>query len=262
MNENERRNKIVNYLRIKPVNHGQVYTFQIAIPPSEVLDISFERSEYLKLSFAHQGTNLIPLIVRRTEAYSEEEDYEVVYGIDWLLIAKEVNIEKLWVWVFDMTDEEVTITKQEMQQLMGNSNPTPNELELESDEKGQLKSVLELLDRVLQQITILNKKIELVTASVKEFKTVESQKELSEDTLITKVTKIIKEVIAKELIEDVVNKISESSSYRSSSVVKQKDYESMTVMELKVIASEQNIKGRARMKRQELITAIKKNESR
>lgn len=257
MNENERRKKIVNYLRIKPVNHGQVYTFQIAIPPSEVLDISFERSEYLKLSFAHQGTNLIPLIVRRTEAYSEEEDYEVVYGIDWLLIAKEVNIEKLWVWVFDMTDEEVAITKQEMQQLMGNSNPTPNELGLESDEKEQSKPVFELLDRVLQQITILNKKIELVATSVKEIKTVESQKELSEDALITKVTTIVKEAI-----EEIVNKILESSSYRSStSIVKRKDYESMTVMELKVIASEQNIKGRTKMKKQELIAAIKKNES-
>ncbi|NJR16812.1 MAG: hypothetical protein HC785_14620 [Calothrix sp. CSU_2_0] len=37
MDEKQRRDRIVNYLRIKPVNHGQVYTFQIAIPESEIL---------------------------------------------------------------------------------------------------------------------------------------------------------------------------------------------------------------------------------
>lgn len=258
MNENERRSTIVNYLRIKPVNHGQVYTFQIAIPPSEVLDISFERSEYLKLSFAHQGTNLIPLIVRRTEAYTEEEEYEVVYGTDWLFIAKEVNIEKLWVWVFDMTDEEAAVTKQEMQQLLGNSDSTPKELGIEPDEKRLLKPIFEQLDRLFQQITILNSKIELVNTSVKEFKATENQEKLSEDALITKVTTIVKEVI-----EDAVNKIPESSSYRSStSIVKQKDYDKMTVTELQVIAKEQSITRRTKMKKQELIAAIKKNESR
>lgn len=122
MKEAERRDRIVEYLRIKPISHGQVYTFQIAIPESEVIEIPLERRENLEKSLSQQGTNLIPLIVRRTEAYSEEEEYEVVYGADLCLVAKERDIEKLWVWVFDMTDEQAVAAKEEMQQLLGSSN--------------------------------------------------------------------------------------------------------------------------------------------
>ncbi|MFK0731575.1 MAG: ParB N-terminal domain-containing protein, partial [Gloeotrichia echinulata HAB0833] len=121
MNAAERRDRIVEYLRIKPISHGQIYTFQIAIPESEVVELPFEKREQLKMSLTQQGTNLIPLIVRRTEAYSEEEEYEVVYGADWCLVAKELDIEKLWVWVFNLTDEQAAAAKQEMQQLLGYS---------------------------------------------------------------------------------------------------------------------------------------------
>jgi len=122
MDAAERRDRIVEYLRIKPISHGQVYTFQIAIPKSEDLEISSQRRENLKRSLTQQGSNLIPLIVRRTEAYSEEEEYEVVDGADWCLVAKELDIEKLWVWVFDMTDEQAAAAKEEMQQLLGSSD--------------------------------------------------------------------------------------------------------------------------------------------
>ncbi|MEA5617164.1 hypothetical protein VB711_04835 [Cronbergia sp. UHCC 0137] len=118
----ETSNSIIDRLRIKPISHGQIYTFQIAIPSSEIVEISLERQEYLKSSLIQQGTNLIPLIVRRTEAYSEEEEYELVYGADWCLVAKELDIERLWVWVFDMTDEQAAIAKQEMQLLVSNAN--------------------------------------------------------------------------------------------------------------------------------------------
>ncbi|NMG09049.1 hypothetical protein [Brasilonema sp. UFV-L1] len=133
MDEKQRRERIVQYLGIKPINHGQVYTFQIAIPESEVVAIPFERHEQLKSSFTEQGTNLIPLLVRRTEAYSEEEEYEVVYGADWCLVAKELDIDKLWVWVFDMTDEQAAAAKEEMQQLVGYSNSDEKSRDEETD---------------------------------------------------------------------------------------------------------------------------------
>lgn len=124
---------IVSYLKIKPISHGQIYTFQIAIPPSEVVEIPWEREEFLKNSLTQHGTNLIPLIVRRTEAYSEEEEYEVVFGFDVYLVAKALDIERLWVWVFDMTDEQAAATKEEMQQLLGNITvqPTINNQEID-----------------------------------------------------------------------------------------------------------------------------------
>jgi ParB-like chromosome segregation protein Spo0J len=119
VNQLERQNRIVEYLRIKPLSHGQVYTFQIAIPESQVVEIPSQRHEALKSSLTEQGSNLIPLIVRRTEAYSEEEEYEVVYGADWCFVAKELDVEKLWVWVFDMSDEQAAAAKVEMEQLVG-----------------------------------------------------------------------------------------------------------------------------------------------
>src|SRR6476469_11169378 len=124
MNDSERRDRIVEYLRIKPISHGQIYTFQIAVPQSEVVEIPSQRREALSKSLAEQGSNLVPLIVRRTEAYSEEEEYEVVYGADWCLLAKELEIEKLWVWVFNMTDEQAATAKAEMQQLVGGVSDT------------------------------------------------------------------------------------------------------------------------------------------
>lgn len=123
MDELERQKKIVEYLQIKPISHGQIYTFQMAVPPSTPTKTSPERFETISYSLTQQGTNLISLIVRRTKNYAEEEEYEVIYGVDWYLVAKEIGIEKLWVWVFDMTDEEAQIAQQEMELLAGKSEP-------------------------------------------------------------------------------------------------------------------------------------------
>lgn len=124
----ERQKRIVEYLRIKSTSHGQIYTFQIAVPNPESVEIAPERFEAISHSLKQQGTNFISLIVRRTEAYSEEEEYEVVYGADWCLVAKEIGVEKLWVWVFDMTDEETQIARQEMELLAGKSEATVPDL--------------------------------------------------------------------------------------------------------------------------------------
>ncbi|MEH2339349.1 ComEA family DNA-binding protein [Nostoc sp.] len=168
MNSAERRDRIVEYLRIKSISHGQVYTFQIAIPESEVLEIPSQKCEYLRNSLTQQGTNLIPLIVRRTEAYSEEEEYEVVYGADWCLVAKELDIEKLWVWVFDMTDEQAAATKEEMQQLLGVSDSIPVVLPSVYEDTESTQRIVEQLDKFFQKLAAtLNQKIEQVAVSVK-----------------------------------------------------------------------------------------------
>jgi len=134
MEDKQRRDRIVQYLQIKPINHGQIYTYQIAIPQEEILEIPLEREEYLRNSLNQQRTNLIPLIVRRTDAYTEEQEYEVVFGADWCLIAQELEIEKLWVWVFDLTDEQAKTAKVEMEHLLGffqsEKQINPGELDL------------------------------------------------------------------------------------------------------------------------------------
>jgi hypothetical protein len=250
MDEKQRRDRIVNYLRVKPVNHGQIYTFQIAIPLSENIDIPFERREYLKISLTQQGTNLIPLLVRRTEAYSEEEEYELVYGADWCLVAKELDIEKLWVWVFDMTDEEAATAKEEMQQLleMGKSEPSQVVVETNTKEPELVQSIIQQLNKLFQQVAVLSNKIDLVSTSVKELQITENQPKLGDDVINQIITTV------KQVIEETISKIPEPLPKPTPII--DKNYDKMTVPELKSIASKRKIKVHSKIKKQELITVL------
>jgi len=207
MNQSDRQDRIVEYLRIKPISHGQVYTFQIAVPDSQMVQISAERREDLRRSLIEQGSNLIPLIVRRTEAYSEDEDYEVVSGTDWCLVAKELDIEKLWVWVFDLTDEQATAAQAEMERLLGLSVPgptppdnyIPENVTSSSLDTGNLlqqfdRSFQELKSSLQEQIGTLTDKI----AQIEERTRVEGLKGLPELPPATSLSKL-KGILQKQL---------------------------------------------------------------
>lgn len=128
MDFSKRQKQILDRLRPKPLHHGQLETELIAVPDLKLEDIAPERWQILRDSFIQEGSNLIPLIVRRTEAYNDEE-YEVIYGADWCLVAKELDIERLWVWVFDLDDEQAAVTQTEMELLFGGLEtpaPTPD----------------------------------------------------------------------------------------------------------------------------------------
>lgn len=121
---NKRQKKVVAHVLPKQITHGLLDTSEIAVPESESQGISLERRQKLRDSFGEQGTNLVPLIVRPTKAYGESVAYEVIYGADWCLVAKELEIEKLWVWVFEMTDQQTATAKEEMEQLVGRAGKT------------------------------------------------------------------------------------------------------------------------------------------
>lgn len=148
MEQSERRARIRANLGIEPIHHGQVHTFQIAVPESEKKDTPPERRQILEDSFTEHKTNLIPLIVRRTEDYSEEEEYEVVYGADWCLVAQELDIEKLWVWVFNMTDEQAAAAKVEMEYLVGSQNSI-EESDIESLLNQKLRPITAKLNQLI-----------------------------------------------------------------------------------------------------------------
>ncbi|MUG99285.1 hypothetical protein F7734_46155 [Scytonema sp. UIC 10036] len=150
MSLTERQIRIGKNLGIRPISHGQVYTYQIAVAESEKQSISIERLQLIEDSLIQHKSNLMPLIVRRTEAYSEEEEYEVIYGADWCLVAKELDIEKLWVWVYDMTDEQASAAKEEMQQLLVNS-VDENDISALIDQK--LKPIYSKLNQVTSTLS-------------------------------------------------------------------------------------------------------------
>ncbi|MBD2193926.1 MULTISPECIES: hypothetical protein [Calothrix] len=152
MDSSERRARIRANLGIEPISHGQVYTFQIAIPESEKENISLERSQLIEDTLIQHKSNLIPLIVRRTDKYSEEEEYEVIYGADWCIVAKQLDIEKLWVWVFDMNDEQAVAVQEEMQQLLGSSSNREKPINQETDVATLLESKLKPIYTKLNQL--------------------------------------------------------------------------------------------------------------
>lgn len=149
MDQSESQSRIIEYLRIKPISHSQIYTFQIAIPESGRGEISQERRDAIRRSLIEQGSNLIPLIVRRTEAYSNEEEYEVVCGVDWCIVAKELSIEYLWAWVFDLTDEESAVAKTQMEQLA--SPPVEETIQIKTLWQQLEKSFQEKLESLTQK---------------------------------------------------------------------------------------------------------------
>jgi hypothetical protein len=244
----ERQEKIVEYLKIKSTTHGQIYTFQIAVPSSASKEISPERFEAISHSLTQQGTNLIPLIVRRTEAYSEEEEYEVVEGVDWYLVAKEIGIEKLWVWVFNMTDEEVQISQQEMALLLG-KNVAPSSDEVTRVKQIQGSSDLTLEDQFNQQFSQLNRKIELRFKHFEEeiIHTLEDKLHKYLPTLVEKITVEIKNSLLLK---------GESSSDKK----KNKPLSSCTKEELKRIAKEKGLKKYSNLRKDQLIDVIAKAE--
>jgi len=125
MSLSDRRVQIGSYLGIKPITHGQIHTFQIAIPNAETIEILPERREILAQTLKEHQSNLGSLVVRRTKAYDEEKEYEIVYGADWCIVAEELEIERLWVWVFDLTDEQAITMKTEMEKLFGGDSIQP-----------------------------------------------------------------------------------------------------------------------------------------
>ncbi|PNW65437.1 UNVERIFIED_CONTAM: hypothetical protein BEN50_22975 [Euhalothece sp. KZN 001] len=122
MERKVRQETIIDYLRVKPSTHGEVETGLLAIPNKEKVknEILQQERELIEETFKEQGTNLIPIIVRRIEPDEEEHEYEVVYGQKWCIIAEELGIDRLWTWVFDLEDDQVPLIQEKMGALAGN----------------------------------------------------------------------------------------------------------------------------------------------
>ena len=169
MDQLERQKRIVEYLRIKPINHGQIHISQIVVPEHQIGEISQERREKLKQSLIEQGSNLIPLIVRRLEVDDDLQNYEVVYGADWCLVSQELNIERLWVWVFDLTDQQAAAAKAQMEDLATASNFI-SELPSSSEKPQELQRLLQQFENSFQEVESISNTLKEMAESVKNIK--------------------------------------------------------------------------------------------
>ncbi len=151
MSQDIRRELISKNLSIKPISHGQVYTFQVILPDSRKRAISLEQRQAIEKSLVAHQTNLVSLVIRRTDAYDDEDiEYELVYGADWLQLAQELGLEKVWAWVFDMTDEQMLTAIAEMESLTESSRDTQAFI---GNSDGMETDITFLIDKKLQLAT-------------------------------------------------------------------------------------------------------------
>ncbi|HEY9629196.1 MAG TPA: hypothetical protein V6C84_17990 [Coleofasciculaceae cyanobacterium] len=168
MSQEIRRELISRNLGIIPINHGKVYAFQIALPDSEKQELSLERSQAIESSLLQHQSNLVSLILRRTESYGDDIEYELVYGAEWLQVAQQLDIEMLWAWVFDMTDEQALAAKSEFSQLFGSSIYMPHAPTGTEQLSGDSANLEQMIDRKLQATADSIKQV--LAASLDKFK--------------------------------------------------------------------------------------------
>lgn len=146
----ERRNQIRESLKIQPLSHGQVHVFTVGMRSRP--DITSDRYEELRLSLSNHGSNLIPIMVRRSDRLGDEKEYEVIHGADWVVVAEDLEIEMLWAWVFDLTDEQVDVACQEWDMLMNAAPDSVTDPSAPTATSGlSLADVSHLLDQTLDQ---------------------------------------------------------------------------------------------------------------
>ncbi|MBW4539610.1 MAG: hypothetical protein KME43_10775 [Myxacorys chilensis ATA2-1-KO14] len=287
-----RQQQIIDRLRPKPVHHGQLETILIAVPNLSPEDIAPERSQVLRDSLVQEGSNLVPLIVRRTEAYADEE-YEVIYGADWCLVARELDIQRLWVWVFDLNDEQAAVTRLEMELLLGNSATStsaspPDEIQqisaliqrseqsLERKISQHFNSLFQHLEQSLppfdeiQQISILIRELEqsLERKMSQQLDDLLKHLEQSFETKISQQMNVLFERLEQSLEQKISHQIAEAmnsaivelkqstSSHRKPATLSGSPYSKMKVAELKQLARERQLEVPSRPLKQELIDLL------
>src|SRR6476661_471638 len=307
MDRSSDQNRIVEYLRIKPISHSQIYTSQIAVPEPQRGEIPRERREDLRRSLIEQGSNLIPLIVRRTEAYSNEEEYEVVCGSDWCIVAKELGIEQMWAWVFEMTDEEVAVAQAEMEHL--GPQPTHKTAQIDTLLQQFELSFQEKVDKMAKKIEQSSSNRPPTSAVISEVNLAGALRQLDEleKLLSIKLERTVQTInqFVSDAIEDVENdlknqietlrsqlggaathserqpqaqqKTPSKTQPKKQSKAQQKpqlpqlqlelpfpapeeDYESLSLRRLKAIGKDRKVRGYARMKRPEILVALRQTD--
>lgn len=277
MKSSSNQDEISKYLGIRPINHGEIFTFQLAIPESEKLDFSTERLEVIRQSLNEHKSNLVPLIVRRTDAYDDEKEYEIIYGADWYIVAEELEIERLWAWVFELSDKQAFELKNEMKQLTielfdpttDNSQNNFNSMDqintefIENNDLQKVELILQKFESNIENFLqrkideLLMNKLNDILIKLDQNKNITSGDEFIKNMMQTLEVKL-------DQINNSINQFKSSLDSKSSlnipitagdekTNVTQIDYENKTCTNLKELAKKRKLKGYSSLKKEQLI---------
>lgn len=196
MSSDNRQNTIINYLKVQPSSHGQLDIELLAIPDKETVksEISQDERKLIEQTFREQGTNLIPIIVRRIEPDKEEHEYEVVYGQKWCIIAEELGIERLWTWVFDLENDEVPLIQQKMAALAG-SQPLLEPKKLEDNTNSV--QLIDIMNRLQENHSYLINQLNKVQESYKNLNNRIEELEKSSHNNLQELNSKLNEILSK-----------------------------------------------------------------
>ena len=114
MKSQTRQETIINYLRVKPQSFGEVET-EIVVGDKEPAPI---KRQLIEATLEQQGANLIPIIIRHLpEPDEDENEYEAIYGGEWVQIAKEMGVDRLHAWIMDVSDDQIPEIQETMRML-------------------------------------------------------------------------------------------------------------------------------------------------
>ncbi len=98
-----RQELIKSYLTIKPDSFGEVEVEIVAAAGQ----MSPLKRQLIEAVLKDHGSNLIPIIIRRTEAYGDDFEYEAIYGAEWVQVAAEMGVKRLKAWIMDVEDDQI-----------------------------------------------------------------------------------------------------------------------------------------------------------
>lgn len=74
------------------------------------------KRQLIESSLAQNGSNLIPIIIRHIEP-EEENEYEAIYGQEWVAVAREMGVNRLNSWIMDVGDNQIPEIAEMMRML-------------------------------------------------------------------------------------------------------------------------------------------------
>lgn len=106
------RQRIVEYLKIKPITSGHVHLAQLFLSNEpEATDTNIELVR-------HFQDNIYPVLIRPKPDETKDYDvYEVLYGSEWVVAAKQAGLQRVSAWTVDLDDAELQYLYRTLEKL-------------------------------------------------------------------------------------------------------------------------------------------------